>query len=125
MQLQATVSLPYSELQMLQETTKKAEEKVAELQQQLTQAKVEASDPILLKLARDAIAIVRFAVSQLPAESTKGWPHEALLAVAEALPQLPDATTDDVELSVTLASFSRECKMYEQRRAVMTGSVGI
>lgn len=114
--MQATVSISLEDLQHLQKARETAEQEVSRLQAQITQAKIEASDQTLLATVRAAIEVVRFAVSQLPPESTKGWPTDALKRVAAHVPQLPDASIDDGELSVTLVSFAHECETYEQRR---------
>lgn len=112
----ATVNIALSDLMQLQRAKEDAEAQIAKLQDQLREEATKASDPILLQAARAGIQVTRFAVSQLPPESTMGWPTNDLLKIAELLPQMPDATVDDGELGVTLASFARECEIFERRR---------
>jgi hypothetical protein len=112
----ATVNIQLSELMAVQRGKEEAEALAAKLQEQLREAVTKASDQLLLQAARMGIAITRFAVSQLPPESTMGWPTSDLIKLAELIPQLPDATIDDTELSITLASFARECETFERRR---------
>lgn len=112
----ASVTIPYHEFQELQEAKRKAELEAATLKQQITDQKIEASDPHLLALSRAAVEIVRYAVSSLPPESNKGWPFESLRTVAAELPSMPDATHDHGELAQTLVIFSKECEDHERRR---------
>jgi len=120
MSSQATVTIQLNEFQAIQEAKKRAEEELAALQNQIKEMKIEASDPVLLVVARSAIEVMRFAVASLPPESTKNWPSFALKKVAENLASMPDATTDDQELAITFMGFARECERFEERRRVLT-----
>lgn len=115
----ATVTVPYNEYQAIQEAKLQAELETAKLRQQLTSSKIEASDAALFEIARAAIEIVRFAVGNLPPESTKHWPIAALRVVASRLPLMPDAGVDDQELALTLVNFAHECDVYEKRGKVL------
>ncbi len=86
-----------------------------ELRKQISMAKVEASDSDLLKITRTSLEIVRFAVANLPPESTMHWPTAALRVISAYLPYMPDGTIDDEELSITFQSFAKECETYEAR----------
>lgn len=121
----ATVNIPLTEFQQLQAAKQEAEMETAKLRQQLASMKTDASDQAMLATARAAVEIVRFAVAHLPAEDTKGWPTGALHRLAEALPQLPDATADDGELATTLSSFARECEEFERRRQVISPQIKV
>jgi hypothetical protein len=112
----ATVNIPLSELMELQRAREVAELEASKLREQLRQETTAASDQVLLTMARAGIEVMRFAVANLPPESTKGWPLEAMRTIATNLPLMPGATIDDGELSVTLASFAKECEVFEQRR---------
>jgi hypothetical protein len=112
----AMVNIQLSELMAVQRGKEEAEALAAKLQEQLREQTTKASDQLLLQVARLGISITRFAVSQLPPESTMGWPTTDLAKLAELIPQLPDASVDDSELSVTLTSFAAECATFERRR---------
>lgn len=112
----ATVTIPYDEFQAIQNEKRQAEEQVADLKRQVTEAKISASDPHLLALSRAALDVVRYAVASLPPESNMGWPFESLRAVAEEVEHMPDATPDHAELAMTLRTFATECEDHERRR---------
>lgn len=116
MSVTATVNIPMDEFQALQHSKTSAEAEANNLREQIRTMKVQASDQTLLVVARAGIEIVRFAVSQLPPESTIGWPTLALSKIASLLEDMPDANADDSELAVTLAGFARECEAFEERR---------
>jgi len=112
----AMVSIPLGEFQELQQAKEKAERETAELREQIRQAKIQASDATLLAAARAGVEIARFAVANLPAESTSGWPFESLRTLGIAIVSFPDATTDDGDLSNVFISYARECEPFEVSR---------
>lgn len=112
----ATVSIPYSEFQEIQDKRKEAELEAAKLKEQITQAKIAASDPHLLALSRAALEVVRYAVASMPPESNPGWPYEALRVVAAEVVNMPDATPDHSDLATTFKIFATECEQHEERR---------
>lgn len=112
----ATVTIPYDEFQEIKEAKKTAEEKASKLIEEVKQAKIESSDPHLFALAQAALDVVRYAVASLPAESNIGWPFESLKIVAYEVLNMPNATPDHIELSMTLSSFAKECEEHERRR---------
>ena len=116
--MQATVSIPLSEFQEIQQAKDKAEKEASQLREQIRQATITASDSVLFALSKKSLDIVRFAIANLPPESTKAWPIESLREIAKLLPQAAGATIDDEEFAVTIASFARECEMFEARRQV-------
>ncbi len=116
----ATVTIPYNELQEINEARQKAEIKVSNLMEQLRQNEIRNSDPNVLALANAALDVVRYAVSSLPPESNKGWPFVALRTIAAELPQMPDAVPDHTEFAQTLIIFAKECEAHERRRAMQT-----
>jgi hypothetical protein len=109
------VSIPYSEFQAIQEAKWKAETDLALMKQQISEQKISSSDKTLFEVSRAAIEIVRFAVANLPPESTVRWPTTALRVVATRLPSMPDAGPDDDELMITLKRFADECDQFETR----------
>ena len=116
--MQATVNIPLSEFQEIQKARTDAENEVIRLKAQIQSSEIKSSDQTLLSVAKAGIEITRFAVANLPAESTKAWPTKELQTIAELLPSMPGSTTDDQELAVTLNSFSRECEFFESRRRI-------
>ena len=115
----ATVSIPYTEFQAIKEARSKAESEIVRLQKQITDEKVAASDHGMLMVARAALDVARFAVANLPPESTLDWPFESLRLIAKCLPAMPDVSPDDAELAVTLDHFATECERFETRRRVL------
>jgi hypothetical protein len=112
----ASVTIPYTDFEAIQTARKAAEREVAELRERIRENKIEASDPTVLLVAREALEVARYAVASLPPESNKGWPARALRVIAEHLPSLPDATQDDHELASTFIYFANEIDLYEKRR---------
>jgi hypothetical protein len=112
----ATVTIPYSEFQVLQDARAAAEREIATLKDQIRENKIEANNPVVLLVAREALEVVRYAVASLPAESNKGWPARALRVIAKHLPSMPDATQDDHELASTFVYFANEVDLFEKRR---------
>ena len=116
----ATHTLNDEEYGNLINQREEAWKRIGELQTELARAK--ADDPAnriapLNALARAQLVIVRFAVANMPPEAIKGWPIEALEAVAAGLPALTDHTTDDVDLAITLRDFKRDCEHVALERA--------
>jgi hypothetical protein len=66
---------------------------------------------------QDAFAVVQFAVASCPPRMTPGWPHQALLELAEALPDLPGLPGFITEIWVDLRMFARDAKEWEDARA--------
>jgi hypothetical protein len=62
---------------------------------------------------------VRFAIGNLPPETTRGWPIDKLRAIADELPKIDGATTDDNELAITIRYFADECAKAEQQRKAL------
>ena len=116
----ATMTLSFSEYQALLDDKKKLVEEAADLQRQLTAAKLE--DPSgrlapVLAFARDCLTVTRYAVANLAPELSVGWPFVELRRIATALPSLPDATINDRDMAIDLHAFARDCEAHETRRA--------
>ena len=120
MSAQASVTIPYSEFQAIQDARRDSDRKIVELTEQIRHSKIDASDPTLLIVAREALEVARYAVASLPAESNKNWPGRALRSIAKHLPSMPDATADDLELASTFIYFADEIDLYEKRRQGIT-----
>lgn len=69
-------------------------------------------------VVRDAVMLVRFAVGNLPPESTPGWPVTQLKNVIAGLPALPSYGIDDATLKTELDAFVREIESNNGRRAI-------
>lgn len=116
MTTQATITIPYNEFESIKRAQKKAEERVAELEKRIREEKVAASDEVILKLAKNALVVTRYAVASLPPESNKNWPFNELREIAVLLPLMPDAEADHRELATTFEMFALECERYDLRR---------
>ena len=64
-----------------------------------------------------ALEVVCFAVGNLPAESYKGWPHDALRRTADAILQMPECGSNERDLFVEFKKFAGEARTHELRRA--------
>lgn len=114
----ATVTIPLTEFMEVQNARAAAEQKAAALEKQLNEAKIAANDATTYAIARDALEVVRFAIGNLPPETTRGWPVSKLRALSENLPKLDGASQDDQEYAITMRYFADEIEKCEaQRRA--------
>lgn len=122
----AQITLSLEEYQILVDARKEAENKTASLQHALADLKLIASDPGTVKaltdLARHALTLARFAVGNLPPESTRGWPVESLEIIGSLLPALPTFTVDDGDLGREFHSFAQEVRRFDRRHAAMMKS---
>lgn len=78
-----------------------------------------AVDNAMLAAFDQVLPVVQFAVGNLPPETIKGWPHEALDAVAQRYLQLSGQSLGRIterELMVELRKFAAEAKGWETRR---------
>lgn len=96
-----------------------AQKRAAELEAEIKRVRLE--DPAnriepLNELARHAFTIIRFAVANLNPENTRGWPTEAVHAVADLIPTIADRTTDDHDFANELHAFARDCEQYALHR---------
>jgi len=117
--MNATVNISLDELNTTIAKIAVAEQEIAVLRQQLTDAKLrDPSERVaeVTRFARNCLTITRFAVANLPPEMIKGWPWEALRRVAEDITLLPDCSIDDRDMAIDLVAFSRECEEHERRR---------
>lgn len=113
------VTLTGEEFDALRNARRVAEERAAQLERELVEARKQ--DPNgriehLTKLARDMLTIVRFGIANMPPETVRGWPIDALVAVAAGLEHLPDYTADDRELALFMQHFAAEAHEIEAYR---------
>jgi hypothetical protein len=104
-----TVNVKYSEYQKLRD----------ELEAQVTSGQL--ADPTgTTKLLHDgfhaAIKVVQFAVGNLAPETVAGWPHEALVEIADAIDKIPGMDQHVKELPPELRHFAKLTAGYETYR---------
>lgn len=117
----ANVTLTLEEHSDLMGRMKAAEEEAGKLRNELLEAKSSHPDvAVTLAAFRNALAIARFAVANLPPEIIKGWPTEELRGLMDRLPLQPDYGPDDISLISELRSFVRECEYHDLRRKGLT-----
>lgn len=112
----ATVTIPLTEFMEVQNARAAAEQKAAELEKKLSGEKIAANDATTYAIARDALEVVRFAIGNLPPETTRGWPVEKVRALSENLPKLDGATQDDQEYAITMRYFADEIEKCDLQR---------
>ena len=84
-----------------------------ELGRALVEAKLDAgngSTRDLVELLRCLLTCTRFAVGELPPETTKGWPSGDLKRAAELLSKMPDHTVDDISIASEFRGFIEDCE---------------
>ncbi len=117
----AQITIDLTEFDALRDARKAAEENAARLERELIQARLNAGDALttkgLTKIARSAMTIARFAVANLPPESTRNWPSSALREISELIGILPDYSTDDGEMAGEFRAFASEVERFEKWRA--------
>lgn len=127
MNLQATVTIQYAELQTLITARAKAEAETAEVRKELAEARLASPDGKVAEMAafsRECLTLARFAVAHCPPETTVGWPFDVLRRVCDGIEKLPDASTMDRDLAIDLRMFATECESFERvRQAVKPGVV--
>jgi hypothetical protein len=118
-----TITLTGDEYQELLNNTKTANNDAAALRAELVKVRTEAleqgvvSGKLLCELVRHSLTVTRFAVANLPPETIRGWPTEALRKVVMGIPALPDYSIDDRDLAGELRAFADECDRWALERA--------
>jgi len=117
------VTLTGEEYAELLNNTKVAHDEAATLRAELAAVKANAleqgqvSGKLLCELVRHSLTITRFAVANLPPETIRSWPTEALRKVVMGIPALPDYSIDDRDLAGELRAFADECDRWTLERA--------
>lgn len=121
--MSATITLPLTEWNTLIADKQALANEIAELRKLLDEARLDgvarpgnSNGKKLDALVRNAIDVVRYAVSNLPPECTPGWPVEALRTVAENIEALPTYDNIDRDLRVELLAFVEQAEENEDRR---------
>ena len=116
----ASITLSMEEYRDLEEKKIQAENSAADLQKQLLVAHATAIEqhvPGLLALVDEALTVVRFAVGNMPPESTRNWPIVSLQRVADLMPHLPGFGAKEQEIAIDFNHFAAECERFERWRA--------
>ncbi len=118
--IDASVTIKLSKLDELRGANAVANDRIAELEKQLIEEKQrDRTGEIarLRELLRDTFIVVRFAVANLPPETTKMWPSLALKSIVDKLPLMPDFNVDDQAFINELKQFRREIYEIDRIRA--------
>jgi hypothetical protein len=98
--------------------------RVAQLQEELIAAKKEAisgsSEKLdeILSLWRASMQVASYALANLMPSMSRGWPFNALRAMAAGIRKLPDVTPFEFELATEYEKFAGECEEWERHRRV-------
>ena len=114
-----TVTMALSEHLAQRKRSEEMEAEIAQLKQQLINAKFEDPSlrvPKLAQLARDLLPVVQFAMANCSPRDIKKWPWKELMRVAIGLEALPDHSQFDEELSREMLKFAAECEDWDLRR---------
>jgi hypothetical protein len=126
----ARIDMPYTDFHNMQLAADEATRTIAKLQEELTQLKVQGISATDAKLGAQLVAgilsartVVLFAMGQLPAETTKGWPVYALRELAKALellaPLLSNTEGDLPHHARDLLAFVKEVEIADAEREAM------
>lgn len=114
------VTIRLSQLDEMRAQVRAANERAADLEDELTRERVK--DPTgrvegLSVLARDLITIARFAIANLPPIEIRKWPWMVVETVANGLHHLPDYSDDDSVLKGELMAFAADIREHELDRS--------
>jgi len=113
-----TVSVKYSDYNKLREDLRTTQNKNYELEQKLAAAQLgdDAVAKLLHETVHDTIKIVQFAVGNLDPATVAGWPHEALVKIADAIEKIPGIDQHVAELPPELRYFAQLAASMEAMR---------
>lgn len=103
-----TVNVKYSDYSKLREELRTLQNKNYELEQKLAAAKL-GDDEVAKSLFdgfHSAIKVVQFAVGNLEPSTVVGWPHAALIEVADAIEKIPGIDQHIAEMPPELRHFA-------------------
>lgn len=114
-----TVTVKLSDYDRLRDELREAQNKVYMLQTEVNAAKL--GDPtgptkLLFDAFHETIKVVQFAVGNLDPQTIAGWPHKALVAIADAIETIPGVDQHVAEMPGELRSFARSAAGHEERR---------
>lgn len=116
---EATVTMKYGEVNKLQTDIREAHSRIAELEQQVVDAKLGDHSSLAneyLEAFQEAMPIVRFAVGNLHPLTARGWPFQNLFNVADKLRDLPGISSTEKETAGDLRNFAEDAKRWEKAR---------
>jgi hypothetical protein len=122
----ATITMSMSEWQEKQNRIDELERELSETQGHLEEARLDSGEGDARQLAGAlgfALEIVQFALANYEPRMYPGWPHEALAAFAELLPDLPGMPVAMREQANDLKLFGRNAAEWEEARANGTQEV--
>ena len=113
----AHITMDLAEYEQIKQARTDAENVAAKLREDLKLAMLAKPDlGSLTELSRNLLTVARFAVGNLPPETTKGWPCDALRTASQLLQALPDHSLDDASLAIELRNFADEAATFERAR---------
>lgn len=113
------VNVKYSEYSKMREEARTQQARIYELEKELAEAKVadnSGTTKLLHEALHEALKVVQFAVGNLAPETVSGWPHKALVAVADAVDKLPAIDQHIAEVPSEWRNFARTAANYEEYR---------
>jgi hypothetical protein len=114
-----TLTIKLSAYDKIREDLRAAQNENMELQKKLQAAQiadVSGTTQLLHTAFHDAIKVVQFAVGNLPSETVTGWPHEALVKIADAIEKIPGIDRHVGEMPLELRYFAQTARGYEEYR---------
>jgi len=116
-----TVTVPLSTYDKLRDDLRTTQAKNYELEKKLAAAQLSGGDssdvPQLLHEAfHDAIKIVQFAVGNLDPQTVAGWPHAAVMKIADAIEKIPGIDRHVSEMPIELREFAKLAAGFEMYR---------
>ena len=116
-----TVTVKLSDFDKLRDQLREAQNKNYELDKQLTAAKLVDVDGSgvtkqLLDGFHAAVKVVQFAVGNLDPQATAGWPHKALVDIADAIEKIPGIDQHVREMPGELRYTAQIAAGYEKYR---------
>jgi hypothetical protein len=114
------VQVKFSEYQKLREEVKTQQTRIYELEKQVSAAQlddVSGTTKQLHEALHEALKIVQYAVGNLAPETVAGWPHQALINIADAIEKLPAMDAHIKEVPNDWREFAKLAAAFEAQRA--------
>ena len=114
--MQTTATIQLADLHRMMEHEQELIRRVAELEQIQAQPPITGSQAELVALIDLALPILRFAVANLPPETSPGWPYKELRALGETIARTAGVSADTRAVAEDFAARSGEIEPYEVER---------
>lgn len=114
-----TVTVKYSVYHKLREDLRETQNRVYVVEKELAAAQLNdgsGAAQLLHGAFHEAIKVVQFAVGNLAPETVAGWPHKALVAIADAIEKIPGIDVHVREMPSELRHFAKLAAGYEEYR---------